>query len=212
MPFDSSGHGQGQGIAGRFGQKFGPLPLWGWMGIVLVLALLYSGWRAKKSASSTSDQTQSDADAAAGVGGNQYPPIVFQDYDTIITSGGIPPGGGRQCPPTPAPTPTPAPAPITTQPIGPPTTTPVPRLPTAPTTTTPAPAQPAGEWVTVAKWTSSNTAWNSTLWGIAKHYGYGSGSGNWQSIWNNAANAALKSRRKDPKQIQPGDRIFVPKK
>lgn len=47
-----------------------------------------------------------------------------------------------------------------------------------PVTTTPTPVQqapvqqaPAQEYVTVGKWTSRNTAWNSTLWGIANRYG-----------------------------------------
>lgn len=208
MPFDSTGAGQGDGIASRFSHKYGPLPLWGWMLALLGVALAWSAWKSKKTASSSTSSTDASADDSTG--GNQYPPIVFQDYDTIITNGAVPPGGGRPHPPNPAP----APTPVTTLPIGDPVSTPPPRVtpPGTPSLTTPAPAQPAGEWVTVAKWTSSNTAWNSTLWGIAKHYGYGAGSNNWTSIWNDAQNASLKSRRKDPTKIQPGDRIFVPKK
>jgi hypothetical protein len=66
--------------------------------------------------------------------------------------------------------------------------------------------------VTVAKYTSSNPPWNSTLWGIAKHFGYGAGSNNWTSIWSAPQNAALVARRKNPKYIQANDQIFVPAK
>lgn len=196
-------------------QKWGPLPAWAWMLIGLALAVVYSSWKKNKQAASQQQDQGVDL-----IGGDQNPPVVFQDYDTIITSVNTPPGGGREHPPVrpplhgapipgpsnppggrehlPIPNPEPAPAPRPTPLPAPP--------PPAPKPTPPAP--PAGQWVTVAKWTASNPPWNSTLWGISQHV-YGNGN-LWTSIWNAGQNASLKTRRKDPKLIQPGDQIFVP--
>src|ERR1022692_1174838 len=35
---------------------------------------------------------------------------------------------------------------------------------------------------------------------------------NWQTLWNHPDNAALKSRRKDPNVIYPGDVVCIPEK
>lgn len=51
--------------------------------------------------------------------------------------------------------------------------------------------------------------WNSTMWGIAQHYGYGSGASNYLPIWNDAMNAGLKARRGRPENIQPNDIVWV---
>lgn len=66
--------------------------------------------------------------------------------------------------------------------------------------------------VRVAKYTTKNPPWNSTMWGIAKHYGYGSASNNYLPIWNDSKNAALKKKRGTPDKIQPGDIVYVKKK
>lgn len=184
-------------------RKYGPLPLWAWAAILLAVV---AGWRLY-SEHKTASSTQQDQTTAV----DQAPPLVFQNYLTLDTPDGMPPGGGREHPPggtpppgpAPSPTPTPAPGPAPT-----PAPTPTPKPAPAPTPA-PAPA-PAGQWVTVARWTSSNTPWNSTLWGIATHFGFGGN--NWPTIWNAPQNAALRQRRKDPKLIQPGDQIFVPSK
>lgn len=96
---------------------------------------------------------------------------------------------------TPVPTTTPTPIPTTT-----PTPTPMP---------TPAPSStPHNLWVTVVRFTTSNPPWASTIWGIANHYGYGN---NWGIVWNHPNNAALRARRSnEPRNIQPGDRVYVP--
>lgn len=60
--------------------------------------------------------------------------------------------------------------------------------------------------VTVVKYTSKNPPWNSTIWGIANHYGISS----WQTVWNDPHNAALKKKRGVPEHIQPGDQVYVP--
>lgn len=121
-----------------------------------------------------------------------------------LVAGGTPPGGAppiKSAIPTPTPTPTPPPD---KRPPPTPTPTPVPRP--AP----PKPSPPAGYvQVTVAKYTTVRPPWNSTLWGIAQHYGYGSSAGNYLTIWNDARNVQLKALRKDPKAIRPGDVVWV---
>lgn len=107
-----------------------------------------------------------------------------------IAAGGQPPGGPypiKSATPIPTPTPDPDPDP----------------------TPTPTPTPTAYVTVKVAKYTSTSPPWNSTMWGIAKHYGYGSASGNYVPIWNDAKNAALKALRKDPKLIRAGDTVYV---
>lgn len=52
----------------------------------------------------------------------------------------------------------------------------------------------------------SPLTWDMTVSGIAQHFGYGS---DWQTIWNSQANAALRTLRKDPAHVQPGDHLVV---
>jgi hypothetical protein len=120
---------------------------------------------------------------------DQTPPYVIQNFitDTDDTPA-APPVGGRPGPP------------------------PVHGGPPPPGGGTPPPNPPpyTGQWVTLAKYTAKNPPWNSTLWGIAKQL-LGAGK-RWGDIWNASQNAQLKSRRKDPKNLQPGDRVWVPSK
>lgn len=100
--------------------------------------------------------------------------------------------------------PTPGPTPIPPKPVPPvPPGTPSPRPSPPPT----APASYAT--VTVAKYTSSNPPWNSTMWGIAKHYGYGSASNNYSPIWNDSKNAGLRALRGRPDLIRANDKVYV---
>lgn len=71
----------------------------------------------------------------------------------------------------------------------------------------PTPA-PDGAYVDVVKWTKKNAPWNSTLFGIAEHQ-WGDGD-QWRKIWLAPQNARLRETRKDPEEIQPGDKIWVP--
>lgn len=94
--------------------------------------------------------------------------------------------------------------PITVTPTTPPPTTP-------PSTTPPKPAPPPTYYsVTVAKYTTKNPPWNSTLWGIAEHYGYGGS--NWGTIWNDPKNKPLRDKRGSNTRIQPGDIVYVKKR
>lgn len=101
--------------------------------------------------------------------------------------------------PTPTPTPTPGPLPVTVPVPSPTQPAPVGVLPRAPGGSSQVP-------VTVVKWTPTNTPWNSTVSGIAAHYGYG---GNWQAVWDSSANASLRAKRGRPELIQPGDVVYV---
>jgi hypothetical protein len=64
------------GTANIFTRKFGPLPMWAWMAIVLALALVYSIWKKNKSASSTNTQAASASSESA----DQIPQFVNQTY------------------------------------------------------------------------------------------------------------------------------------
>jgi hypothetical protein len=183
--------GQGGSILTR---KTGPLPNWVYMALLLLVALMYSMWRRNKDqANAVEEGPGEDVDY---VPGDQTPPPVFilpqnpqptVPVNVVVNNPGTtpsaPPAGGK-----------------------PPVTTPKPK-PSAPT-------KPAVAYdkVTVATYTSKNAPWNSTLWGIAKHAGYGSQGGNWHSIWNDPKNAALKKKRGKPENIRKGDVIYVRRK
>lgn len=63
--------------------------------------------------------------------------------------------------------------------------------------------------VKVVKFVAAKPAWNSTISGIAAHYGYGT---NWQTVWNDSHNAALRAKRGTPEKVQPGDTVQVKRK
>ena len=70
------------------------------------------------------------------------------------------------------------------------------------------PPGPAYTPVTVVRF-GNPAPWNSTMWGIAQHYGYGSAGDNYLPIWNDSKNAGLKAMRITPTNIQPGDVVYV---
>jgi hypothetical protein len=162
-------------------RKFGPLPLWAYGVAVLIVVGIWRLWSDAQRAKST----QQDPGVQL-IGGDQQPPIVFQSY-TTVTNNDAPPGAGRTTPPTPAPVPGPV----------------VPPKPV------PGPAPAPGTWVPVTRWTKKNPPWDSTIAGIAAHFGFG---GNWGPVWNAPQNADLRARRKQADLIQSGDRVFVPAK
>jgi hypothetical protein len=187
---------KGGGTKSLLMQKRGPLPIWAWVALVLVLLLVFAWWRARgtnaaATAVATGDETPLPGDQSA-------PPIF------IVPAGPAGPAGS----PGPAGAPGPAGPPATVPPAPsgggrdtPPATVPPPA---------PKPAPPAGVTVTVAKYTTKNPPWNSTLSGIFGHYKGKTTASNWQAIWNAPANAALRKKRGTAERIQPGDKIFVP--
>jgi hypothetical protein len=175
-------------------KKTGPLPNWVWMGVVLLAALIYALWRRNQAAA----QVEEGPDVE-DVPGDQTPPPVF-----IL-------------PQNPQPT---VPVNVTVNnPTTPPTAPPVGNKP--PVTTPPPTAKPplyttgpngSHFVVSVAKYTTKNPPWNSTLSGIAGHTWGAKNAPQWSKIWNDPVNAKLKAKRGDPKKIQPGDTIYVRKK
>lgn len=84
-------------------------------------------------------------------------------------------------------------------------TTPKPASPT--TKPTPPAAKPKpkpGVTVTVRRWRRVNPPWQSSIGGIARHYGRRP-----ETVWQHPRNAALRKRRRHMTSIQPGDRVFV---
>lgn len=92
--------------------------------------------------------------------------------------------------------------------IGPPaktaTTNPGPTKPAPKPTSSTTPKPKAGVTVTVRRWTAKNTPWQSSIGGIAKHYGRSA-----SYVWGLPQNADLRRRRKVMSRIQPGDRVYV---
>lgn len=172
-------------------RKTGPLPNWVWMALLLLVALIYSMWKRNQEVPVEEDNGPS----VETVPGDQTAPPVFILPQapqptvtvpvTVNTPPSAPPAAGRPDPPATPPKPAAPPA-----------------KPTAPTYQT----------VSVGKYTSKNPPWNSTLWGIAKQYGYGSAGNNYLAIWNDPKNKALRDKRKSPTKIQPGDKIYVKKR
>lgn len=195
--------GGGGGGNNPFTRHMGPFPLWVWMGLGLAIVLAYANWsKAKKGAANANQGTLPTAQTASGsTPASLIPQFVNQVYENpsppVINVG---PFNNTQ-------TVTPPPVEDTDNdhphPPGP---------PTGPPPGPPHP-QPAGQWVTVAPWSSTNAPWNSTLWGIAQHT-YGNGAlypkifaANKQGIVRPDGTSGFIS---NPNLIHPGDRIFVP--
>lgn len=180
-------------------RKTGPLPNWVYMALLLLLALMYAMWKRNRAGADVNAVEEGPSEDT-GLPGDQTPPPVFilpqnpqptVPVNVVVNNPGTPPSA----PPT------------GTRP-------PVQLPPRKPNPKPSAPHKPAVAYqqVKVVKYTSKNPPANSTLWGIAKANGYGAGKTNWTSIWNDPKNAALKSKRKDPTKIQPGDIVYVRKK
>lgn len=60
-------------------RKYGPMPLWAWGGIVVLLALGYSLWK-KHSAASTTQQSNPSVNSPGGVDASLVPQFVNQVY------------------------------------------------------------------------------------------------------------------------------------
>lgn len=176
-------------------EKSGPLPNWAWGGLAVGATVAVASWRRNAAAGKKSDTAESSS-SGIELPGDVAPTYVFQNYDQDVTTINEAPAGGGRPPISTLPAPLPGPAPK-----------PAPGRPTPGTLPKP-PAAPKGKWVTVAKWTSKNAPWNSTVWGITRKL-LGA-KAQWQSVWSAPQNAALKAKRKDPTKIQAGDRIWVP--
>lgn len=75
--------GGGGGGGNVFTKKLGPLPMWGWMGIALLIAVLYYLYRKNKAASSATSTAQTAAtnNTPGGVDSSLVPQFVNQVYN-----------------------------------------------------------------------------------------------------------------------------------
>lgn len=87
-------------------RKLGPLPTWGWLGIVTGLGLVYYEYEKKKAGTATTAATTATSTAASNV-----PDYVFQNYNQIPATTPAPAPATTG---TPAPATTPTPSPATT--------------------------------------------------------------------------------------------------
>lgn len=175
-------------------KKAGPLPMWGWGGILLGGALLYSLVQRSRQAK-TADDTSSQPTDTSTVPSDQVPDFISQVYTTVNNT------------PTPTATPPPAttlPAPVTNPPVAPPKTTTAPRTP-APVTGPPKVA---------AKATSYKVKTGDTLSSIAKKYGT-----TWQALFTynttpgvRPADTIKTLKARGPNLLYSGETILIPPK
>jgi hypothetical protein len=187
----------GGGSAGTIlTRKTGPLANWIWMALLLLVAVVYAMWRRNKAAANAN--TDDTADSTISSDMNTTPPPVFILPQNPQPT--VPVNVTVNNPSTPPPAP-----PVGTKP---PSTTPPP-APGPP----PKPTAPQYVAVSVGKYTSKNPPWNSTLWGIAKQYGYGAAGNNYAAILNDPRNAALKKKiGGDPRKLPAGAVVYVRKR
>jgi hypothetical protein len=175
------------GVRSMLSRRYGGVPVWAYVAGVLALLLVVAWWRAKRNAAANATATGDEEPLP----GDQAAPPVF-----IVPQ---PPGPTIpvtvNLPPLPATVP---PAPPGGGRPGPPGVPPKP-IPSAP-----------GILVPVAKFTTKNPPWNSTLSGIFAHFKGKTSAKSWEDIWNHPLNADLKRKRGTVKSIQPGDKVFVP--
>lgn len=212
---------------GRWGHKYGPLPLWAWGGLGLGGALAVASWRKNKAAKSTANQPT--VDQASTVSTSQTPPYVvindlYTGTMTTPTPVATPPVSGghhrkdddddKPAPiptpaPTPQPTPTPTPTPIPVPVVPPPTPPPV-HVVAPPPAPAPAPVQHA----------SSPLAYKvqsgDSLSKIAAKFGVFGGNG--VSLYNYNINSAGRSsadvavlKQRGPNLIYAGETIYIPR-
>lgn len=189
--------------------KLGPLATWVWLliGTVVVGGIaLYL--RHKQGSSPGTSTGQAAPGQTAGV--QQVPDIILQDYAGSNTQTVTTPAAATAPPAPPVtppsqPAPTPAPPPPASSGSGATPTPPPAAKPPAPPKAGKAKPPKKYTIVTVGKWTATpgknNLApWNSTLWGIAQHYGV---QGGYQEL-------AKLNGISNPNVIHPGQKIKVP--
>jgi LysM domain len=198
-------------------QKAGPLPVWAWAGILVVLVAGFMIYEKKKNMNAQAAQATNQA-GSSNLGVTPVSnltvaaePMPYQAGDTFVnvsgggasstataTGTGGTGGTGTSTTVNNPPTPTPP----TPKPPTPPVVTPKPPAATLPAAPKPAPPKPATQSVTVCPY----PAWCGSLWGIALHF-YGNGA-LWPTIY--AANKGLIGA--NPNLIHPGQVLTIPPK
>jgi len=170
-------------------QKKGPLPVWGWMALVLGVALIWA-WLRRRNA--PTDTTGGMVDELPG---DQTAGPIF-----IVPSAAAP--AVNVVLPTPV-------TPPTTPPVTPPTTPP-PVPPGGGRDTPPGNPVPTSPGTKIP--VDSYPAWNSTISGIFAHFKRQNRTTatRWEDVWNHPMNADLRKLRSKPNLIRKGDQVFVP--
>lgn len=180
-------------------KKAGPLPMWGWGGLGLGAALVYSFVKRGKSTGDSTDTGSQPTDTGT-VPSDQVPDFISQVYTTVNNAAPEAPAAPPS-PPAP-PVKTTLPAPVSAPPIAPPKAVNPIAHPVAPVKTT------------AAKATSYKVKHGDSLSSIAKKYGT-----TWQALWayNTTAGVrpadtikTLKSR--GPNLLYSGETILIPPK
>lgn len=203
------------GVLGLAKSKKGPFPIWVWALFLVggLVVVLYVRSRMSSSTAASDTSTGSSTDPTAP-NLNQSPIFIVPQAPvpsitvTPAPSGGdvhkthpqAPAGGGRPSPPATTPPPAPPSAP-------PAAATPPPSSGGASGAATPT---PAGLWVPFVAF-GNPAPWNSTVWGVWNHYKTTENipAADWQAVWNDSANAPLRTKRGTPQNVQPKDQIFV---
>lgn len=190
---------RGGGGGSGMGKKFGPLPVWAWavlfgggLGLVWFLRTRSNGpAKADFGASGGSGESEGGDEPTnivpvnQGLGAEQAQAILDAikelqgDLSEEEEEEEKPPGK------------TTLPAPLPGKPPKPPAPKPRPKPP----------RKPPRRYVTTKKWTKLHTPWQSTLWGIARHY---KTPGGWQHLQK------INKMHGDPKtHLQPGMKIYL---
>lgn len=164
-------------------QRLGPFATWVWLLFATIAILAYAFLGKKKTAAQ-----QAQATAGQSVAAQQVPDIIIQNQEGNETEPAPQPGTVPPSAPTPP-----------TGPSIPPVRPPV-RPPVSSGGGTGPKKPPAYRIVQVARWNDENPPWNSTLYGIAQHYGV---KGGWQTL-------AKLNGVTNPKMLRVGQKIRVP--
>lgn len=175
--------------------KWGPLPVWLWGAIGLVVAWIIAKWRSSQ-ADKAAAQKADTADLADTAESEQVAP-------QFIIENNMPAGAGA--PTTPQ-------APITTLPAPVPVVTPPGKSPNPPVKTPPKPPAPGKPTKKPPK--TYTVKHGDTLSAIAKRYGT-----TWQSLWtynttpgNRPADTIKTLKERGPSLLYAGEKILIPQK
>lgn len=116
-PAPTGNAGGGGGGGNVFTRKLGPMPVWGWMGVGLAVALGYYFWQKNKAANSTSSTTgttgTTDQNLVPQFVNQVYDNSTPPDIDVNVNGGQGPPGPPGPPGPTGKPPPPPPPQQLT---------------------------------------------------------------------------------------------------
>lgn len=188
--------------------KWGPLPVWAWAALGLVIAYVFNKYRASKQPAPATDTSTATTSSAQAEGQAVAPQFIIEENQApeynvqTVTTGGNP--GERAHAPTPTPPP-PVSAPVTPTAPNPPVTSPP--VSKQPSKTTPPKAKPPIEYRVPAGSGESFTS-------IAKKFGYkAGGQALYQyNITSSPHSAAAKNTMKarGPNLLYGNELVYIP--